>query len=321
MSASDDQALEAAAHWVAVLQGGAPSRADRRALKAWLNRDIGHAAALDAVMRVWRDVEPLAERSLVRRMAPPATIVTRRPARPKARSWAPLGGLAMAGAALALALLVPIHSQTYATAVGQMAPITLPDHSRVWLNTNSRLTVSYTLLRRRLALGQGEAEFQVAHEAVRPFLVSTPNAVVRATGTDFSVRYDDGLSRVVLVQGTVTVKGVTDNDGVRLTAGHGLDVSASGPSKPVKIDPATDLAWRGGRLVFFERPMAEVVREFARYNMIKVRFADTRAEQLKITGAFRAADFKSFLRDAALLDGLHAYSDRSSEIVIASGRS
>jgi transmembrane sensor len=314
VSEPDDQTLEAAAHWVAVLKRGAPSGSDQRALKAWLRQDIAHAGALDLMMQVWAETGALADRPITRAPAAPRSI-----RRSPAWTWAPLGGAVLAGLA-AVAVIAPVYSRTYETAVGQMTAINLPDHSTVWLNTDSRLTVSYSLTRRSLSLERGEAEFKVAHEATRPFLVDTPNAQVRATGTEFSVRYDDGLSHIDLVEGTVRVKSLpAATEETRLTAGYALDVAGAGPFRLTKADPQTDLAWRNGQLVFFERPLDQVVREFARYSGIKVRFADVRAERLKITGAFRAADFSSFLRDVSAVDGVRAVEDHG-EVVIASGR-
>jgi ferric-dicitrate binding protein FerR (iron transport regulator) len=52
----DDEALEAASRWVAVLKGGAPKPRDRRALRAWLAADIAHAAALDLMITCWDQV-------------------------------------------------------------------------------------------------------------------------------------------------------------------------------------------------------------------------------------------------------------------------
>jgi transmembrane sensor len=316
MTTPDDQALEAASHWVAVLKRGEPSVRDRRALKAWLAKDAANAAALDLMLGVWDKLEPLRYRAdgMVRTEA---KAKLRRQSKRPSLLWAPVGGLALAVLAAAL-LLVPTSVQTYTTALGEMKSIALADHSVVWLNTDSRLSVTLSPFGRRLKLERGEGEFKVAHEALRPFIVSTSTASVRATGTDFSVRADADGSRVVLVQGRVKVSRSDDGQTADLRAGTVLVAPLSGAFVLSKVDPDVDLAWRRGQLIFYERPIGEVVQEFERYTGVKVRFADEAARRTRISGAFRATDFKAFLRDVAALYHIHSSTDKNADVLIAS---
>lgn len=316
MTTPDDQALEAASHWVAVLKRGEPSLRDRRALKAWLAKDAANAAALDLMLEVWDRLEPLRHRAdgMVRGAAK-ATRTTQ--GKRSALIWAPVGGLALAGLAAAL-LLAPPSVQTYTTGLGEMKSIALADHSTVWLNTDSRLSVALSPFGRRLKLERGEGEFKVAHEALRPFIVSTANASVRATGTDFSVRVDTDGSRIVLVQGRVKVSRSDDGQTADLRAGTVLVAPLSGAFRLSKADPDADLAWRRGQLIFYERPIGDVVQEFARYTGVRVRFTDEAARRTRISGAFRATDFKAFLRDISTLYHIHSSADKNADVVIGS---
>jgi len=316
MTTPDDQALEAASHWVAVLKRGEPSLRDRRALKAWLAKDAANAAALDLMLEVWDRLEPLRHRAdgMVRGAAK-ATRTTQ--GKRSALIWAPVGGLALAGLAAAL-MLAPPSVQTYTTGLGEMKSIALADHSTVWLNTDSRLSVALSPFGRRLKLERGEGEFKVAHEALRPFIVSTANASVRATGTDFSVRVDTDGSRIVLVQGRVKVSRSDDGQTADLRAGTVLVAPLSGAFRLSKADPDADLAWRRGQLIFYERPIGDVVQEFARYTGVRVRFTDEAARRTRISGAFRATDFKAFLRDISTLYHIHSSADKNADVVIGS---
>jgi transmembrane sensor len=317
MTTPDDQALEAASHWVAVLKRGEPSLRDRRALKAWLAKDAANAAALDLMLEVWDRLEPLRHRAdgMVRGAA--KAKLQRQVKRP-ALIWAPVAGLAAAAVAAAALLLTPASVQTYSTGVGEMKAIALADHSTVWLNTDSRLSVALSPLGRRLKLERGEGEFKVAHEAWRPFIVSTSSASVRATGTDFSVRVDTDGSRIVLVQGRVKVSRSDDGQTADLHAGTVLVAPLSGAFRLSKADPDADLAWRRGQLIFYERPIGDVVQEFARYTGVRVRFTDEAARRTRISGAFRATDFKAFLRDISTLYHIHSSADKNADVVIGS---
>jgi transmembrane sensor len=316
MTAPDDQALEDASHWVAVLKRGEPSLRDRRALKAWLSKDAANAAALEMMLELWDGLEPV--RSRADGMGPASVQLNRRiRRRAGALIWGPVGGVALAGLAAVL-LLAPAPVQTYATGLGEMRSVTLADRSTVWLNTDSRLTVALSPLDRKLSLERGEAEFKVAHEAFRPFVVATANASVRATGTEFSVRADRAGSRIVLVQGEVTVRRTDDGETADLHAGTVLVAPLSGAFRLSKADPDADLAWRRGQLIFYQRPIEEVVREFARYSGVRVRFADAAARRTRISGAFRANDFKAFLRAIETLYHIHSSTDENAEVVIRS---
>jgi len=316
MTTPDDQALEAASRWVAVLKRGEPSVRDRRALKAWLAKDAANAAALDLMLNVWDDLDPLRRRAdgMVRI---PAKAKRPRQSKGPALIWAPVGALALAGLAAAL-LLAPPSIQTYTTGLGEIKSIALADHSTVWLNTDSRLSVSFSPVGRRLKLERGEGEFKVAHEAWRPFIVSTATASVRATGTDFSVRADGDGSRIVLVQGRVKVSRSDDGQTADMRAGTVLVAPLSGAFRLSKADPDADLAWRRGQLIFYERPIGEVVQEFARYTGVKVRFTDEAARRTRISGAFRATDFKAFLQDVATIYHIHSSTDKNAGVVMGS---
>lgn len=76
--------------------------------------------------------------------------------------------------------------------VGEMPVVTLEDGSVVQLNAASAIAVEFTEKRRVIRLLRGEAFFQVAHGADRPFTVMAGTTSVTALGTAFDVRYDEG---------------------------------------------------------------------------------------------------------------------------------
>src|SRR5262249_11450268 len=65
----------------------------------------------------------------------------------------------------------PVIKQDYSTEVGQQRQVKLPDGSTLVLNTDSSVTVNYSLRERGIHLTRGEVTFSVAQEADRPFLV------------------------------------------------------------------------------------------------------------------------------------------------------
>src|SRR5690606_33638330 len=89
--------------------------------------------------------------------------------------------------------------------LGERRTETLPDGTEVVLNTDSALEMRYSKGRRYIEVKQGEAQFEVAHDASRPFVVSIGEDTVTALGTRFQVRREQGSAIVTLLEGSVEV--------------------------------------------------------------------------------------------------------------------
>src|SRR5260370_27368955 len=76
---------------------------------------------------------------------------------------------------------------TFSTSIGGFQRIVLEDRSTIELNTDSEVRVALTPQLRRVELVRGEAIFELAHDAVRPFIVSAGRTPGRALRTQFAV--------------------------------------------------------------------------------------------------------------------------------------
>jgi transmembrane sensor len=97
------------------------------------------------------------------------------------------------------------HFPSYTTDIGERRSITLADGSTVDLNARSRLRVEFTKGERRVLLLEGQALFQVSKDKLRPFIVSSGNATVRAVGTQFDVYRKATGTTVTVLEGRVAV--------------------------------------------------------------------------------------------------------------------
>jgi transmembrane sensor len=185
----------------------------------------------------------------------------------------------------------------YATRVGERRRIGLADGSAVDLNTSSALSVAFTDRVRRLELHAGEAMFEVASDASRPFVVDAAGTETQAIGTVFSVRRDDAVS-VRVVEGEVAVGDAgTKGTGVRVAAGQQVAFAADGSrSSPEPFDVAAETAWRRGKLIFNRRPLGEVASELDRYRVGRIAIPDARLRRLEVTGVFDLSDPDAVLR-------------------------
>lgn len=105
------------------------------------------------------------------------------------------------------------------TAKRTTAEYSLPDGSRVLLNGNSRLSYkSKSFASNRKVSLEGEAYFDVAHEATHPFQVDMSGFVIEVLGTMFNARNysHSALKEVVLQEGKVKIEEKKGNNSVIL---------------------------------------------------------------------------------------------------------
>ncbi|MBP5521215.1 MAG: FecR domain-containing protein, partial [Bacteroidales bacterium] len=101
------------------------------------------------------------------------------------------------------------------SAVGMTTSTTLPDGTKVWLNSNSSLCYPARFGSTREVTLDGEAFFDVAKDNGRKFLVNTGSLQIEATGTEFDIEaYSERGSevRTTLVSGSVLLH-CTDAEG------------------------------------------------------------------------------------------------------------
>jgi len=98
----------------------------------------------------------------------------------------------------------------FQTEMGENLSHVMPDGSILWLNSSTTVTVNYSDDFRRINLLKGEAHFEVAKDATRPFEVYAENRLVRAIGTAFTVHKLHGTIEVLVSEGTVELA-IVDN--------------------------------------------------------------------------------------------------------------
>ncbi len=141
--------------------------------------------------------------------------------------------------------------------------LALPDGSLITLNKDSRITYPKKFREsiRTIKL-QGEAYFDVMHDAARPFIIQTQNAEIKVLGTSFNVFCDDRNARVEVFVETGKVQ-VTPTDqtyeSLILEPGYIGIVSEQQAEMTVNKDK-NYLAWKTGNIVFKEADLKEVVK-------------------------------------------------------------
>lgn len=297
---------EAAAAWAVrrETRGGDP--AFEAELSAWLAEDPRRAGAL---------LRAEAALSLLNRGRALGSAYKARPTgRFRRRELLAGGGLAaVAAGAGGLAVLLP-RSEHYATKLGELRKAPLADGSVAAINTDSEIKVAMTPKLRRVVLTKGEAWFQVAKDARRPFVVEAGPVRVRAVGTAFSVRRREDAAQVLVTEGVVEtwVEG-QEARRIRLGAGVRAELGADQPPQAVEAEAEIThaLAWREGQIALYGQPLAEAAAEFNRYNARKIVIEDPRLARQSVVGQFNANDPEAFARAAATTLGARLVADNS----------
>jgi transmembrane sensor len=295
-----------AADWAARVDRGL-SPDEHLALEAWVAADVRRPGAYARM----RATSLHSERA--RALAPNFDHAKFQPARPAIVSRRGLlltgGGLIAAGVAgVAVLKGLDAGSMTYTTKIGEVSVTSLADGSTITLNTATRITVEFTDKARNVALLEGEALFDVAKDATRPFTVRAGNTLARAVGTSFTVRrLADSPIQVLVREGVVDVsrrEGAGDPKPVRLAANtlasspttRNAQIAASAvPERTVE----RELAWRGGQIVFEDETLAQAAAQLARYSETRLVIDDPAIGAERITGLFKARDTLGFANAVA----------------------
>ena len=286
----DDLAMAQAAAWVARL-GGSVAGEDGVEFDAWLEAAPRNRAAYRRAVLLWQEFDAragdvLAELAPRGRQAPARPPAARRAS--PLRWLAPAGGFALAaGLALAVlpSLMVPTTVTAYATGKGEHRHIALADGSAIDLDAETRLRVTLSRSERRVTLGDGQAIFDVAHDARRPFVVAASGRIVRDLGTQFDVKARGDELTVTVARGRVEVESVSSaGPAIALAPGQRLAIDAAGVGQLTRVDPAETFSWRAGRLVYRAQPLADVVADLNRQFVEQTKIADPELGKLPITG-------------------------------------
>lgn len=174
--------------------------------------------------------------------------------------------------------------ETYATANGQRATITLTDGTIVTLNVASRLQVpaDYPAGDRTVRL-MGEAMFTVPNHSGNPFVVLSGPTVTRVLGTSFMVRrYSTDTTTTVAVQtGKVAV------DRTVVTQNQMIAVGSRGAGSTSVADPS-DFGFVQGVLTLRAMSLREAIPELDRWYDADLRLGDARLGTKPVEGKVTA---------------------------------
>lgn len=185
-----------------------------------------------------------------------------------------------------------MHQQTMQDMIvlvekGQKVNLVLPDGSRVWGNSDSKLSYGSRFNRKERVLSlEGEAYFEVMPDKERPFIVETVDLTVRALGTSFNVKAYEYEKNVytVLMTGKVEVK--SSFEALVLQPNEGIVFNRqTGNMEKSSVEDAKDyINWRYNALTFKGKTFENIVLTLERYYNTRIVFESEALKKYRFTG-------------------------------------
>lgn len=196
---------------------------------------------------------------------------------------------------------------------GGQYQVILPDGSHVWINAASslRYPVAFGNKERRVEL-TGEAYFEIAADAGKPFRLISRNQVTEVLGTSFNVNaYDDEAdTKTTLISGAIKV------NNIRLQPGQQAISNTSG-FKTVNVDIEEEIAWKNGYFVFNDEQLVSIMRKISRWYDVDLHYQDTILKTERFNGTVsRYGNVSQVIRVLELTQAAH-FKVTGKQIIIA----
>lgn len=321
---------EAAAWLIKRDRGFTPAEQDE--FFEWLAADPRHGECFSRHQETWRELNGLAEWRPEHSAEPNPDLLARPVRGPRVWFRRPRRAMILAAVAAAaclavvFSLVLPSRPVPAPVAIATCEQRTLEDGTVIELNRGAEIKVAYTAGERRVTLVRGEALFTVAKNPARPFIVDAAGVAVRAIGTAFNVRLQQGQVEVLVTEGLVTVDHpVTAPAGATTPAAAAsvpsafvaagqhavVSLAANDPVPQVtEVTPAQAadlLAWQPRLLDFDSAALALVVDAFNRHNRdLRLVLADPALSAIPIVASIRSDNVEGFVRLLEQTAGIRA---------------
>ena len=160
---------------------------------------------------------------------------------------------------------------------GKTYDLLLTDGTHVWLNAETELTypTNFNGDQRKVKL-KGEAFFDVAKDAQKPFIVELENMDIKVLGTSFNISNyeEDKTECVTLVSGSVEVN-VAQKGTYQITPSEQLSLSEFHQTVNIeKVDTELFTSWKDNKYIFKNARLDDILKKLHRWYDFSVAYED-----------------------------------------------
>ncbi|MBS1565863.1 MAG: DUF4974 domain-containing protein [Bacteroidetes bacterium] len=166
---------------------------------------------------------------------------------------------------------------------GKQFKLELPDGSKVWLNAGSSIEypVVFTDSKREVKL-EGEAYFEIAHDARHPFFVKiadttgkkNDDVTIQVLGTSFDAMayVNESKIQATLLDGSVVL--LKGSKKVRLLPGEAASTYRKNDQdlSVAKADIEKVMSWKNGMFIYNQASLPEIMRDIERWYDVEVKY-------------------------------------------------
>lgn len=171
---------------------------------------------------------------------------------------------------------------------GQMSQLKLSDGTKVWLNSGTTLRYPEQFAGdQRSVTVIGEAYFEVAKMANKPFTINTSDMKVEVLGTSLNVLAykEDATSSVTLVEGKVVVQNTEGKTIAQLNPGQMATKNKTETKVEIKdVKTAFYASWIDGEIFFDDERLDQIAVKLERWFNVEIVFADEHLKSHRFTG-------------------------------------
>ncbi|SEJ24559.1 FecR family protein [Dyadobacter sp. SG02] len=208
---------------------------------------------------------------------------------------------------------------------GEVKTYRLPDSSLVTLNggTSIRFPGKFGGGAREIVITDGEAYFDVKHDAEHPFVVNAGRTQTQVLGTVFSVRAYRSLSdvRVTVASGKVGVRnasGYPEMQTAFLLPDEQLVVdNQSGGVRKGHVQAHLLAGWIRGALDFNNEDLKTIALLLEKKFNVPVRVDGKRLEEQRLTARFRAEETLDDILGTLAMAGSFSYRHAAGQVLIS----
>ncbi len=193
-----------------------------------------------------------------------------------------------------------VQDITLTSPSGVVTHITLPDGSKVWLNSQTTLTYPqrFVVGRREVHLS-GEAFFEVSADKENRFDVMLSNGLrISAYGTEFNVNAypGDDYSLATLTKGNIEIGGSGFTETKVINPGEQLSYKKSTKTLDIsKTNLMVANAWKDGQIIFRRTPMNDVVKILSRHFHVDIKLDDDALQAYVYSATFKTETLTDIL--------------------------